>query len=548
MGEVVLSKEEMFARGGQREVYIHPQDSSKIIKVSGIGSDDQNELEFSYFEYIKTKDVPFKHMAKYFGKIKTSLGDGLVYERILDFDGSNSTMLVDAIRQKVLTKDEFLLLFEELKGYVFKYTILFLDVSLDNVLLQEYEKGRFRFTIIDGLGGRYEKNLKSYLRTRVKFFSLIKIKKQWEKFARQFYNECDLSFDGIFEWDTYSDQPAIIKNRDFKKRVRSHYLNDYMKMFFTSLYILPLATVLMKFFKGQNSSSYGKLVGLGVNLDKGDEQFALVEELGVKNLIIRVFLSDIKNLDKYVEFAKGFNKTSKKNIVINIIQDREHIENGELLRENIAKIFREFDGISSEFQVGNAINRLKWGFFSIKREYIPFFQNIARVRDEQFKHIKLLGPSVIDFEYYYNARVMFNMQKLEFDATSALLYVDRRGSPKNKQYGFFDLKNKIDLLFSLVKLSPKTLSDDIYITETNWPIKNTAPYAPTSEKECVTNEEYTKYMLEYFSIAKESRKIKKVFWHQLIATGYGLVDNRDGKIVKYPQFYEFKKLLQNRSA
>lgn len=546
MGEVVLSKEEMFARGGQREVYIHPQDSSKIIKVSGIGGNDQNELEFSYFEYIKTKDVPFKHMAKYFGKVKTTLGDGLVYERILDFDGSNSTMLVDAIRRKVLTKNEFLLLFKELKEYVFRYNILFLDVSLDNVLLQEYEKGRFRLMIIDGLGGRYEKNLKSYLRTRVRFFSNIKIKKQWKKLARVFYNECDLSFDGIFEWDAYSDQPAIIKNRDFKKRVRSHYLNDYMKMFFTSLYILPLAILLMKFFKGAGSSSYEELVGLGVNLDKGDEQFALVEELGVKNLLIRVFLNDIKNLDKYVEFAKRFNKTSKKNIVINIIQDREHIENGELLRENIAKIFREFDGISSKFQVGNAINRLKWGFFSIKREYIPFFQNIAYVRDEQFKHIKLLGPSVIDFEYYYNARVMFNMQKLEFDATSALLYVDRRGSPKNKQYGFFDLKNKIDLLFSLVKLSPKTKSDDIYITEVNWPISGTAPYAPTSEKECVSNEDYTKYMLEYFKIAKESRKIKKVFWHQLIATGYGLVDNRDGKIVKYPQFYEFKKLLHSK--
>jgi len=51
--------------------------------------------------------------------------------------------------------------------------------------------------------------------------------------------------------------------------------------------------------------------------------------------------------------------------------------------------------------------------------------------------------------------------------------------------------------------------------------------------------------MEYFKIAKESKKIKRVYWHQLIAPGYGLVDNRDGKIVKYPQFYAFKKMLQN---
>ena len=35
------------------------------------------------------------------------------------------------------------------------------------------------------------------------------------------------------------------------------------------------------------------------------------------------------------------------------------------------------------------------------------------------------------------------------------------------------------------------------------------------------------------------QKIKRVYWHQLIASGYGLVDNRDGKILKYPQFYVF---------
>ncbi len=102
------------------------------------------------------------------------------------------------------------------------------------------------------------------------------------------------------------------------------------------------------------------------------------------------------------------------------------------------------------------------------------------------------------------------------------------------------------MLFSLVKMSPKTLSDDIYITEVNWPISNTTPYAPTSEKECVSCDDYTKYMLDYFKIAQDSKKIKRVYWHQLIAPGYGLVDNRDGKILKYPQFYVFKELLQKK--
>ena len=351
-----------------------------------------------------------------------------------------------------------------------------------------------------------------------------------------------------FIWDSYSDQPQVIKDRAFKKATRRKELKDNLKLLFTSIFILPISIIIMKFFKGNVKTSNIDFIGLGVNLDKDDgknTQQDLVQELGVKNLIIRLPLRDIKNIDLYFEFANSFNKNERKNILINVIQDRLNIENQELFKKNIDLIFQKFENISNEFQIGTTINRLKWGFFSTE-EFMNFYMVASKIKEDKYPNIKLLGPSVIDFEYYYNARAMFNLKKIKYDITSALLYVDRRGAPQNSQYGIFDLKNKIDMLFSLVKMSPKTLSDDIYITEVNWPISNTAPYAPTSEKECVSCDDYTKYMLDYFKIAQDSRKIKRVYWHQLIASGYGLVDNRDGKILKYPQFYVFKELLQKK--
>ena len=346
-----------------------------------------------------------------------------------------------------------------------------------------------------------------------------------------------------FVWDFYSDQPHVIKDRAYKKQMRKKHLIDYIKLFFTALFILPIAILFMKLFKGKQEISNEDFYGIGVNLDKGPIQKELVEELEVKNLLIRMPLNDIKNIDSYLEFANSFNETSKKNIFINIIQDRNNIENEDLFRNNLELIFTKFKDICFEYQIGTTINRMKWEFFSIN-EYMDFYISAQNLRDEKFLDLKLMGPSVIDFEYYYNARAMFNLKKIKYDIVSALLYVDRRGAPQNSQYGIFDTKNKIDLLYSLVKLSPKC-ANDIYITEVNWPISNTAPYAPTSEKECVSCEEYTKYMLDYHKIAKDSKKIKKVFWHQLIAPGYGLVDNRDGKIVKYPQFYSFKEMIKN---
>ena len=61
----------------------------------------------------------------------------------------------------------------------------------------------------------------------------------------------------------------------------------------------------------------------------------------------------------------------------------------------------------------------------------------------------------------------------------------------------------------------------------------------------MSEEEYAVFLLEYFDIVAKTKKVEKVFWHQLISAGYGLVDNRDGKLRKTKAFYEFKKLLNN---
>ena len=345
-----------------------------------------------------------------------------------------------------------------------------------------------------------------------------------------------------FIWDNYSDQPHVIKDKSYKRAMRKRYKNDFLKMVSTNIIMFPLSIGLMKLFPKKENNTFNKeeFYGIGVNLDKGDFQQELIEELGVKSLIIRIPLSDIQNLDKYYEFAKSFGDDKK--ILINIMQDRQHIDDKDLLKLHIMEIFNTFKTITKEYQIGTTINRAKWGFFAVK-EYLEFYKTVQDIRDDKYHTFSLIGPSVIDFEYHYTIRALFNNYDVKFDKLSSLLYVDRRGAPQNTQMGIFDTKNKIDMLYSLVKLSPKMKTDEIYITEVNWPLSGTAPYAPTSEHECVSEELYSKYMLDYFKIVKDTNKVKKVFWHQLIAPGYGLVDNRDGKIRKTKAFYEFKKLL-----
>ncbi|MEH6442591.1 MAG: hypothetical protein V7784_01735 [Oceanospirillaceae bacterium] len=339
-----------------------------------------------------------------------------------------------------------------------------------------------------------------------------------------------------FIWDKYSDQPYPLADKKYKKMMKKKHIGDLLPLLLTNLIIFPLA-VLCSFFFKKTEYKADKFFALCVNLDKGDIQAQLVNELNCKDIQIRVGLADIENLDQYVAFAQKFPECR---ILINVLQDREHIDNPALLSQNITRIFSAFETIAYQFQIGNAINRTKWGFFSVA-EYLSFYQTVQQIRDRDYPQLLLIGPSVIDYEYHFTIRALFNGFKVKYDKLAALLYVDRRGAPENTQMGIFDTTRKIDFLYALAKLSAKSTTD-IIISEANWPISGTAPWAPTSETECVDEETYANYLLRYYLLALGSKKISSVYWHQLIAPGFGLIDNRE-ELNKRAAFYVFKQML-----
>ena len=277
---------------------------------------------------------------------------------------------------------------------------------------------------------------------------------------------------------------------------------------------------------------------MSINLDKEPlltREF--INELGLKHLLVRFPLSDIKNINKYLEFIKSLQCDS---VLLNVMQDPSTIKEYGTLEKDFSLVFETFSPYVKYFQIGTTINRSKWGFFSVN-QFLKFYQVAYKLKKKSYPSIQLIGPSVIDFEFHYNIHALFNFFRIKYDAVSALLYVDRRGAPENTQMGF-DLISKIHLLFAFATLSPKS-KNDIIITETNWPLTGTAPYAPTSEHECIDEDLYASYMVRYYILALCSNMVKSVYWHQLIAPGYGLIDNRDGKIIKRSAFYAFKTML-----
>jgi hypothetical protein len=341
-----------------------------------------------------------------------------------------------------------------------------------------------------------------------------------------------------YRWDSYSDQPYQLKDKEYKKKMRRHELLSLVKTFLTALITLPISLIMMPFIKRTTMDSK-TFFSMGVDFEREPEAtLALLDELESEAILLRLKLWEMEKLESLKAFMKE-NKNRK--IILKIMQDREHVQDLELTKKDFKTIFISLDGLVDIYEIGTTINRTKWGFFGVD-EYLRFYQVAYDLKQSEFPQIQLIGSGVIDFEYHFTAHTLFHFYKQKFNGVASLLYVDRRGAPENLQMGF-DLADKIALLSTMVWLSPKS-AHTLYITETNWPISGTAPYAPTSEHECISEELYADYMLRYHLFAFASQQVQSVSWHQLIAPGYGLIDNREG-IIKRNAFETYKYMVKN---
>lgn len=326
-------------------------------------------------------------------------------------------------------------------------------------------------------------------------------------------------------WDHYSDQPEIIRDRAFKKRLRLSAIGAHLRSFF--IFVLSLPLIVWKYFRlpaaaepGKNSCS--EFFGLCVNVDKlPDQSFHWVSDLGVRNVLVRVPLADVGELDQYVTFMRSL---APARIHINVLQDWESIANEQLVRERLRLVFDTLSPLCRSFQIGNAVNRLKWGFASME-DYLRFYAIAERVRDEDFPELELSGSSVIDFEPVSTVRSLIHGFSRPFDKVAALLYVDRRGAPENVQYGYFDLRRKIRFVRAAMNASGHA-NQDLIISETNWPLIDTEPYAPAVGECCVSEDAAADYLVRYYLESMSTGMVECVYWHQLVAPGYGLLDHR----------------------
>jgi len=351
-------------------------------------------------------------------------------------------------------------------------------------------------------------------------------------------------------WHAPSDQPQRIADRALKRRLRWHGFNEYLLTGLTAAFAAPLVAWRYATMRppAWPLPAPRDFIGIGVSPLPGHDGDLrdLVAELGVRHLLVRVPIGDVDRLAEHASFIAGFPGCE---VVVAVPQDRAAVCDPLAWERNLRAIIATLHPRVRAFQIGQAPNRTKWGCLNYS-DYVPLAEAAQRLRAD-FPTVRLVGPALIDFEPLVLVRSLLNAHRYRFDAVAALLYVDRRGAPSNRQYGFFDLARKIRLHAAVSALSPRLRAADrgrLWITETNWPLIGAGEHAPTSPQECVSESDAATYLRAYFQQAHATGLVERVYWWQLVAAGYGLVDPRYGALRRRPAFGVLADLLAGRVA
>ncbi len=341
-----------------------------------------------------------------------------------------------------------------------------------------------------------------------------------------------------FRWNPYADQPHNLASRRERFWHHFRYVPGYLSLVASNLRkAFPILSLYRKYREGMyvEPVKLDRCFGISISPheDKKSEVFSCLKELGIQQTLIRIPSWERGRLDLYQRFIE----TAKENaldVILALLQRRTDVKNPKGWIRFLEDIFSRFGTVCSFFEIGHAWNRTKWGIWDY-REYLQLADPAVSLAEKY--QARLLGPAVIDFEFHLYPPVL---KKISFDKITSLLYVDRVGAPENKQFGW-DTSRKIALLKAVVDgfLEKK---QDIWITEVNWPLEGTGKYSPAVGKANVSEEDQANYLTRYFVLCLASGFAERIYWWQLVAPGYGLIDSRQKAWRRRPGFFALKHM------
>ena len=344
-----------------------------------------------------------------------------------------------------------------------------------------------------------------------------------------------------FHWNPYADQPHNIAPKRDRFWHHFKFAASYLGLVRSNLYkALPVLVRYRRYKKNlfRVPAPLKKPFAVSVSPPLAGQEKPIIQallELGISQSLVRIPSWESEKLPEYQQFLDLLHRQGIETGTA-LLQRREDVLQASRWERFVDQVFSRLEGGKcSFFEIGHAWNRTKWGVWDHK-EYMQL-AHAAFSTAEKYQ-VKLVGPAVIDFEFHLYPQIL---RLFPFDKISSLLYVDRVGAPENKQFGW-DTPKKAALLRAIVDKCARS-DKKIWITEVNWPLQGTGKYSPAAGKPNVSEEEQANFLVRYCVLVLATGFIERIYWWQLVAPGYGLIDTRENKWRKRPAFFAMKTMV-----
>ncbi|SDO33431.1 YrbL family protein [Vreelandella arcis] len=190
MKKVLLDIESLIGKGNKRLCFEYPKNNLRCIKVAHRRDGwKENVIDWIYLKYLVFRKADLSRLAMCHGWVLTNYGRGLVFDKVVNFDGKNASTLKDFLNKNLesLSPQDVLMLVSDLKLWALKNGVAVIEPNEVNIMVRDNGEA-LELVVIDGVGGRERFSIKNIMYIISRRYSNRKTEKQFLAFESKLKN------------------------------------------------------------------------------------------------------------------------------------------------------------------------------------------------------------------------------------------------------------------------------------------------------------------------------------------------------------------------